>query len=419
MLHHLHTTIASLLCDERRGQIPPDEVDVLFDIPSRAWVESLPRPAVCCYMFDMAEVAEYRNAGAHIARANGRSVTKPPLRRVDLRYLVCAFSSSRADEQTLIWRAMAVFLKHTTLPPEVMPEKLQQLLRQLGVPVPVKVGAYPEAPKALDLWSALDLPPRPALLLSVTTPMDLELEFEAPLVLSRTVRLARPGDGAMARGAGIDPEKVTARHVATREPLDGVTLSRRVVRVVVDGEPTVIPIDRHTIGGTVRDAEGRPVEGLTVREADHAPRCVTGSDGRFRLDDIAAGVAALVVSLDAETLTEIARHDIATAERVSRLVPAPVTFDVELPWPFELDVERRVVLYHTAGVVRDERGRPIQGVAVSIEGDERVLSTSDEHGRFMLTLPAGDVRLWVCPSSQSRRSLGAALVPAAFDIVLR
>lgn len=101
MLSLLQNVISCLLYT--RGNVPQAEVDVLFDIPSRQWVESLERPAVCCYLlFDMAEVAEFRNASTQMSRANGRAVTKLPPRRVDLRYLVCAFSSSRADEQALI-----------------------------------------------------------------------------------------------------------------------------------------------------------------------------------------------------------------------------------------------------------------------------------------------------------------------------
>lgn len=411
MLPLIHTTLASLLHD--RGQIPPGEVDVLFEIPSRAWVESLPRPAVCCYLFDMAEVTEYRNASAQVNRANGRAITQLAPRRVDLRYLVCAFSSARADEQELIWRAMAVLLKHTALPPELMPKEL----RELDVPVTTKLGAYPEAPKLLDLWGALDLPPRPALLLTVTAPMDLRLSVEAPLVLSRTVRLARPDDDATARGEGIDPERVTRRDKGSREPLDGVVLARRALHVEADGETRKQPIERHLVGGVVRDAAGNPLEGLTVRAADHAARCVTGKDGRFRLENLDAGPTKLIVSLEPKDdlvvrreLTFAAR-DPEAAARAAQLVPAPIEFDVEVPRSFDLDVERRVVLHHVHGGVTDDGGQPIPGAEIGVEGEEKPIGTTDREGRFTLALPAGQVRLWVRRTADGPRATFVVTVP--------
>ncbi|MFN8505129.1 Pvc16 family protein [Kouleothrix sp.] len=302
MLHHLHTTIVALLYDERRGNIPPAEVDVLFDIPSHQWVEALARPAVCCYLFDMAEVAEFRNATSQVTRANGRAVTKLPPRRVDLRYLVCAFSSSRADEQALVWRAMAVFMKHTTLPADLMPDEL----RKLDVTVTTKIGPYPDAPKLLELWGALDLPPRPALLLSVTAPLDLELEFDAPLVLTRVTRFTRPSDEDLRRGRGVDPEHVSQRGAAEQfyEPYNGVAIDPRA------------PEPRFAIAGVVRDRQNNPLKSVVVGVEGRAAEstidadgreqtCSTGADGRFALANLRRGDRLWVRRGDKKTLLNI------------------------------------------------------------------------------------------------------------------
>jgi hypothetical protein len=41
------------------------------------------------------------------------------------------------------------------------------------------------------LWGAFDLPPHPALIYVVTVPVDLDITFQSPLVLTRTARYKR------------------------------------------------------------------------------------------------------------------------------------------------------------------------------------------------------------------------------------
>jgi hypothetical protein len=286
MLHPLHSAIVTLLAD--RGQIPPAEVDVWFEIPAREWVESLARPAICCYLFDLAESAEFRNASAQTVRANGKATTRLPPRRVDLRYLVCAFSSSRADEQALVWRALAALLRHTTLPPELLAPEL----RELGVAVQTKVGTYQDAPRLLDLWGALELPPRPALLYTVTAPLDLAVELEAPLVLTRLVRSTRTLPEDERAGRALPPADSIPRAGMDRdyEPVD-------LVRVVAAS---------FSIAGIVRDRGGEPVAGVTVRAEGRTVRherggdgprpCRSDAEGRYRIDNLARGPVTLLVA---------------------------------------------------------------------------------------------------------------------------
>lgn len=418
MLHHLHTTLSSLL--HARGQIPQAEVDVLFDIPSRQWVEALERPAVCCYMFDMAEVAEFRNAGAQVSRANGRAVTKLPPRRVDLRYLVCAFSSSRADEQLLVWRAMAVFMKHTTLPVDLMPEDL----RKLDVPVTTKLGSYPEAPKTLDLWGALELPPRPALLLSVTAPLDLELEFEAPLVLTRITRFTRPSTGDQRGARGIDPDLVTRRGGVFDgyAPLDGVDAREQalgenlgdgyapekslaaIARLLRGDEPQPREHARYRVAGILRDGHGQPLADMVVGVVGRAIMGETADDGSFSLANVPIGDAKLWLQTRRDFLA-------GTPPDTERAI------DVQIPWAFDLDADARRALYHVGGEVRDARGRLVENVAVRVV-DRGDASVTDRRGRFHLALPAGPARLALARGDRPIAGAIQITVPTAFDIVL-
>src|SRR6266511_2026469 len=123
MLYSLHTTISTLLYN--RGRIDRDEVDVRFEMPSKPWVDSLVRPTLNLFLFEIEEKLEMRNATATVSRGNGRAVTRMPPRRFDLRYLVCAFSSVTEDEHALLWRALATLLKYTTLPTELLSDEVR------------------------------------------------------------------------------------------------------------------------------------------------------------------------------------------------------------------------------------------------------------------------------------------------------
>lgn len=282
MLPHLHTTITNIL--HAQGGIPA-EVAVRFEVPERDWREALTRPTLNFYLFDMQENAELRQADLQAGRAGGRTGWKMPPRRFDLRYMVAAFTGHPPDEQLLIWRTLAALLKHAPLPPDGMPEEL----RRLDVPLATKVLREGEGPRLLDLWGALELPPRPALLYVVTAPLDLELEFSAPLVLTRGVRYSRSAPNAEAAGRRIDPART-------------------------------IPVAEHFgIGGIVHDQQGQPLAGLRVRIEGRAIEGVTDAQGRYKLAGLAAGPVRLLVERQNKP-----------ALAVAFAIPAD-SYDIELP----------------------------------------------------------------------------------------
>jgi hypothetical protein len=244
MLTQLHTAIQHLL--HQRGRIPPDEVDIRFEIPTRQWVDSLTRPTVSLYLFDLAENFDLRQTNVQTARANGHAIHRMPPRRFDLRYMVSAISTAVADEHLLLWRALVTLLRYPQLPPELLPEPLATA----QPPLAAQVARAGEDTKLLDVWSALDLPPRPALLYVVTTPVELEIAFESPLVLTSTVR--------------------TTRSTGDAEPEASVR-----------------------IGGIVRGKADEPAVGVTVGVEGRAAASVTDERGQFRLAALPSGKVRL------------------------------------------------------------------------------------------------------------------------------
>jgi hypothetical protein len=308
----LHDSIKQLILDQ--GRLPTGEVDVTFETPARAWVDSLTCPTINLFLFDLSENTELRHPDMQAGRGNGRTSWRMPPRRFDLRYLVGAFSSFSADEHLLLWRTLATLLKHPQFPPAVLAVAMREIMRRRGAlgsgepiaaaqgdtltsanlrafaeaiqvdgwseervhrlkaellalvpdpPLTTQIVKPDEGPRLIDLWSALDLPPRPALLYTVTAPLDLELEFVAPLVLTRTLRYTRSTPVDEATGAGISPGRV-------------VTIDSSV-----------------QIAGVVRDRGGQPVAGAAVGVEGRALETIADHQGRFTLARLERGRVTL------------------------------------------------------------------------------------------------------------------------------
>jgi Pvc16 N-terminal domain/Carboxypeptidase regulatory-like domain len=255
VLSDLHTALKQLVLD--RGQVANSGVDVHFASPTREWVNSLTRPAINFFLFDVQENTDLRRSSFQTQRGETRAVHRMPPRRFDLRYMVSALATLVEDEHLLIWRMLVTLLKYPELPRDVMPPGLVSYEPTLSG----RMLKAEESPRSWDLWAAFDGPPRPSLLYALTVPVELGLFSDVPLVLTRTVRY-------------------------TRGTADAV----------------ITPEIQFQIGGTVRDRQSRPVPGVAVEvEGSADDPSVTDGLGRFTLHNLRSGAVALrVTSGDAQ-----------------------------------------------------------------------------------------------------------------------
>jgi len=248
MLTSLHTTLRRMIYE--RGKIDPGQVDVRFDRPTRQWADGLTAPTVNLFLYEVEENPDFRNMRPKVVRSATTASTHTPPARIDLRYIVAAFSSAIEDEQLLLWRTLAVLLKHPALPTELLAEEG----RALDVSLLTKITRLGEGQPSLDTWQAFEVPPRPALLYTVTAPLDPELVIEAPLVLTRTTRILRPPPEDEAAEVGI--------------------MRDRAIIVAASVQ----------VGGIVRDRQGTPLAGVAVAiEGRAMDPVLTDEEGRFRL----------------------------------------------------------------------------------------------------------------------------------------
>jgi Pvc16 N-terminal domain len=191
MLHLLDDSLEAFL--RASVPLPRREVDVSFDAPDRDWSARVSRPTVNLYLWDVRRNKDQREAGVEMVQGeNGRPLRRPPLPRVDCRYLVTAWTSDVRDEHSLLGATLAALLVH----PEVESKYLQG--PYAGVkPVPTIEVAGTDGQDNSDFWSALGGQLKPGLDLLVTATVDAaSLVAAGPPVFRYAVTTRRADTGA-------------------------------------------------------------------------------------------------------------------------------------------------------------------------------------------------------------------------------
>jgi hypothetical protein len=139
MLADINQSIKNLLFD--LGPLP-GEVDMRFEMPTREWIDTLTRPTINMYLFNLRENTELRQGRMQAVTSNGGGLQRMPPRRFDLHYMVSVLTTEVEDEHLLLWGTLKTLLKYTPLPPEVLPCRLWPLLfRNKHEPFPPEVHA--------------------------------------------------------------------------------------------------------------------------------------------------------------------------------------------------------------------------------------------------------------------------------------
>ena len=240
MLNDIHDALKQLLYV--RGRIDPREVDVRFEAPDEEWVNSLTRPTISFFLFDIQENTEKRETSLQTVRGNGTAQKRMPPRRLDLYYMASVLTADAGDEHQLLWRVLATLMKHQQLQPDVLPDSL----KSLEPAIVTRLENKSDKPNLVEIWNALGSQPRPALCYVVTAPLDLDVTLEAPLVLTRTVRY-------------------------------------RTDRITIQ------------IGGVVRDDRGQPLEDITIKRITGGESSTTNKAGQYILRGVPEGTVTLSV----------------------------------------------------------------------------------------------------------------------------
>jgi hypothetical protein len=201
------------------------EVDVSFDAPDREWSGRLSRPTVNCFLYDVRENEELREAAWEHGRdrANGTASRRRTPIRINVTYNVTVWARAPEDEHRLLWRVLAALAHHPVLAENI----LEGELKEQPFPIMARVAKSAIArTNPADLWQALDNRIRPSLTYVLTLALDPDMVFTSPMTFT-AVRRTRPstnGDGT------YDESLVIAGQVRNKADNSAVAGARVLVR---------------------------------------------------------------------------------------------------------------------------------------------------------------------------------------------
>jgi hypothetical protein len=183
MINELDETIKKLILV--KGQFDLSEVEIRFDQPTRDWAAGLTKPAINCYLYDIRENTELRNREWIVERKpDGHAQKKIAPLRIDLSYLVTAWTNEVEDEHAVLWRVLVALSSAPMLPEDLL---VGDLSRQ-PYSIVAQTAQVSEAMRNLsDLWNVMENELKPAINYTVTLAVDRDFSFTGPMVFTKRI----------------------------------------------------------------------------------------------------------------------------------------------------------------------------------------------------------------------------------------
>lgn len=189
MIKSLDETIKKLILE--KGRFKTSDVDIRFDQPTRDWAAGLTKPAINCYLYDIRENKDLRSREWLVERQpNGQASKKIAPLRVDLTYLVTAWTNEVEDEHAVLWRVLVALSSTLILPDDLLHG---ELVRQ-PFPIPTQTAQTFEAMRNLsDLWNVMENELKPAINYTVTLAVERDYVFTGPMVFTKRLDFTQRG----------------------------------------------------------------------------------------------------------------------------------------------------------------------------------------------------------------------------------
>jgi hypothetical protein len=142
------------------------DVDVAFDAPSREWSAKLNRPTVNLFLWDIKRTTDHARTGVETVMRNDQPMRRMVLPRVELRYLVTAWTTEHRDERALLSELLRVALTYQEVPESYIAAGLAEI-------APPKMMVARSGETQVDIFKTLEGQLKPALDLIVVTEVDI------------------------------------------------------------------------------------------------------------------------------------------------------------------------------------------------------------------------------------------------------
>lgn len=185
MFDTLDESIKNLLIKEI--PIKKNEIDIVFDQPNNEWSARVGKPTLNVYLYEICENRMLRGSEqlSKVQLPDGNvEIRRNPV-RIDLNYLVTAWSKNEQDQHHLLGLVLMALLRNPYLPKDVYTKELEQQ------PLPIQLIAAQEDENRNwgEFWHTLDNKYHPGLTLKVTLTIDPYRPTVLPVVRMSDLRI--------------------------------------------------------------------------------------------------------------------------------------------------------------------------------------------------------------------------------------
>jgi len=218
MFDEVDESLRSLLVSD--VPLDPAEVDISFARPAREWSSRLARPTVNLFLFDIRERTDFRDDALRVRETGNGTITRERApRRVDLSYLITAWTREPEDEHRILARLLACLYRN----PKLAADHLQGSLKDALLPVLLRAMSPDHLQKSVDFWGVMDNELHAGLTWVVTAPLDAFAPITGPMVTTKEILV---GPMAQAeRRVSFQVAGIAHRAGDARDGLGGVRIS--------------------------------------------------------------------------------------------------------------------------------------------------------------------------------------------------
>ncbi|MEM9218154.1 MAG: DUF4255 domain-containing protein [Cyanobacteria bacterium P01_F01_bin.150] len=156
MIQDLDDTLKQLLIQK----VPIDEatIDIKFETPdsTKDWDPKPTRPTINLFLYDIRENLELRSNERFFTRTGNTGIYTDAPVRIDMSYLITAWTADIADEHALLSRLLKTLLRYPILPDGEGETVLQGELANSPYPLRAWIAQPERTPNIWDIWGAVD-----------------------------------------------------------------------------------------------------------------------------------------------------------------------------------------------------------------------------------------------------------------------
>jgi hypothetical protein len=193
VLHELDAALRALV----QRDLGDTDVAIDLEAPTKEWAAHRNQPTINIYLYDLRQDVHRNHVGQVSVRDDSGQVTgrRPQPKFFRLSYLVTAWTQRPEDEHRLLSALLVTFLRHETVPPEL----LTGSLAELGIPLPLAAALPPPQDRALsDVWSALGGELKPSIDVGIIAPLlpDRAVDAGPPVLREPVLKVVDRTTGA-------------------------------------------------------------------------------------------------------------------------------------------------------------------------------------------------------------------------------